>query len=219
MGGATDRGGAGARRPVAPVARSVDALRRQFGLGAADAFDALCAEYRPLWESLAAFAGAVVAKRRSGSKTTSMANSMPSSVSERDLSEAFENTGDASRVSASEKAASLLRATPDRSTTIPRTPRAGAGEDGFGFGEDKGVGHDAIDTMIATARKLFPRYRIRLISKIETHNGNLRFSWAAGGTEQAPLYLGGTDYGLLAADGRLQSVIGFVDASPVPVPA
>ena len=83
----------------------------------------------------------------------------------------------------------------------------------------KGVGHDAIDTMIATARKLFPGYRIRLISKIETHNGNLRFSWAAGGTEQAPLDLGGTDYGLLAADGRLQSVIGFVDASPVPVPA
>lgn len=83
----------------------------------------------------------------------------------------------------------------------------------------KGAGHEAIDAMIATAQKLFPGYRIRLISRIETHSGNLRFSWAAGGTEQAPLYLGGTDFCSIAADGRLQSVVGFVDAAPAPVAA
>lgn len=83
----------------------------------------------------------------------------------------------------------------------------------------KGAGHDAIDAMIGAAQKQFPGYRIRLVSKIETHNGNLRFSWAAGGTEHAPLYLGGTDFCTVAVDGRLQSVVGFVDASPAPVAA
>lgn len=83
----------------------------------------------------------------------------------------------------------------------------------------KGVGHEAIDAMIAVAQTMFPGYRIRLISKIEAHNGHVRFSWAAGGTEQAPLYLGGTDFCVVASDGRLQSVVGFVDAAPAPVPA
>jgi hypothetical protein len=54
------------------------------------------------------------------------------------------------------------------------------------------------------------------VSKIEAHNGYIRFSWAAGGTAQAPLYLGGTDFAVAAPDGRLQSVTGFVDAAPAP---
>jgi len=81
----------------------------------------------------------------------------------------------------------------------------------------RGEGHAGIDGMIAAAQNQFPGYRLRLVSKIETHNGNLRFSWAAGGTEQAPLYLAGTDFAVVAADGRIQSVTGFVDAAPAPV--
>ncbi len=80
----------------------------------------------------------------------------------------------------------------------------------------RGEGHESIDAMIATAQRSFPGYRIRLISKVETHNGFFRFSWAAGGTEQAPLYLAGTDFVTIAADGRIASVTGFVDAAPAP---
>jgi hypothetical protein len=76
----------------------------------------------------------------------------------------------------------------------------------------------AIDSMIEAAQKQFPGYQLRLVSGIETHNGCLRFSWAAGGTPDAPLYLGGTDFATLAQDGRLQSVAGFADAAPVPGP-
>jgi hypothetical protein len=71
--------------------------------------------------------------------------------------------------------------------------------------------------MIAAAQNQFPGYRLRVVSKIEAHNGYLRFSWAAGGTEQAPLYLAGTDFAVVAVDGRMQSVTGFVDAAPAPV--
>jgi hypothetical protein len=78
-------------------------------------------------------------------------------------------------------------------------------------------GHDAIDAMLDTAQRQFPGYQVRLISGIETHNGRVRFSWAAGGTADAPLYLGGTDFAVIGGDGRLAAITGFVDASPAPI--
>jgi hypothetical protein len=77
----------------------------------------------------------------------------------------------------------------------------------------RGVGHAAIDAMIKTAQQTFPGYRLDLISGIEAHNTYVRFSWAAGGTPEAPLYLGGTDVAIVV-DGRFESVIGFTDAAP-----
>jgi len=78
----------------------------------------------------------------------------------------------------------------------------------------QGQGHDAIDATIKAAQQQFPGYCLRLISGIESHHGNVRFSWAAGGAPDAPLYLGGTDFAIVARDGRLQSVVGFGDAAP-----
>jgi hypothetical protein len=80
-----------------------------------------------------------------------------------------------------------------------------------------GVGHDDIDAMINMAQTQFPGYKLRLVSKIEAHNGYVRFSWAAGGADQAPLYLAGTDFGATTDDGRFKSVTGFVDAAPAPL--
>jgi hypothetical protein len=42
-----------------------------------------------------------------------------------------------------------------------------------------------------------------MVSGIEAHNGHVRFSRGAGGSQQAPLYLGGTDFAVLSTDGRL----------------
>jgi hypothetical protein len=78
----------------------------------------------------------------------------------------------------------------------------------------EGRGHDSLDTMIATAQGHFPGYRLRLASGIEAHHDCLRFSWAAGGTAEAPLYIKGTDFVIVAGDGRIRSVVGFVDAAP-----
>src|SRR3979409_1015085 len=78
----------------------------------------------------------------------------------------------------------------------------------------EGHGHDSLDAMIATAQGHFPGYRLRLASGIETHHDYLRFSWAAGGTAEAPLYIKGTDFVVVAGDGRIKSVVGFVDAAP-----
>jgi hypothetical protein len=70
--------------------------------------------------------------------------------------------------------------------------------------------------MIGKAQAQFPGYRLSLASGIEAHNDYVRFSWAAGGSAEAPLYLAGTDFAVLAEDGRLKSVTGFVDAAPAP---
>lgn len=80
-----------------------------------------------------------------------------------------------------------------------------------------GNGHSAIDAMLAATQAQFPAYRLNLISGIEAHNNFVRFSWAAGGTKDAPLYLGGTDFATLAPDGRIKVVAGFTDAAPAPM--
>ena len=73
-----------------------------------------------------------------------------------------------------------------------------------------GHGHSAIDAMLAATQAQFPNYRL----SIEAHNNVVRFSWAAGGTAEAPLYIGGTDFATLAVDGRIKTVAGFMDAAP-----
>jgi hypothetical protein len=80
----------------------------------------------------------------------------------------------------------------------------------------EGRGHDSLDAMIATAQGHFPGYRLHLASGIEAHHDYVRFSWVAGGTPETPLYIKGTDFAIIAADGRMKSVIGFVDAAPAP---
>jgi hypothetical protein len=77
-----------------------------------------------------------------------------------------------------------------------------------------GAGHAGIDAMIAAVQQRFAGYRFRLASGIEAHHDRVRFSWAAGGSPDAPLYFGGTDFAVLAEDGRLRAVTGFIDAMP-----
>src|SRR5947208_16449762 len=77
----------------------------------------------------------------------------------------------------------------------------------------RAAGHAELDAMIKVAQDQFPGYRLRLVSGIEAHNAHARFSWAAGGAPEAPLFLAGTDFATVS-DGRLKAVTGFVDATP-----
>jgi hypothetical protein len=67
--------------------------------------------------------------------------------------------------------------------------------------------------VLSVAQSSFPGYQVRLISKIEAHSEHIRFSWAAGETPDAPLYLGGTDFIRLGPDGLSAAIAGFVDAT------
>jgi hypothetical protein len=107
---------------------------------------------------------------------------------------------------------------PDATRRRDLVGRAWTEEGSYVDGARAGRGHDEISAMIGKAQQHFPGYRLQLVSGIEAHHDHVRFSWAAGGSAEAPLYIKGTDFASLARDGRLQSVVGFVDAAPAPTP-
>ncbi|MDX3308797.1 nuclear transport factor 2 family protein [Streptomyces sp. NPDC054884] len=75
-------------------------------------------------------------------------------------------------------------------------------------------GHEEITAMIAAAHAQFPGFAFRLSSAVDGHHDTARFSWElvseAGGT--APM--AGSDVITLDAEGRITSVLGFLDRVP-----
>jgi hypothetical protein len=73
-----------------------------------------------------------------------------------------------------------------------------------------GRGIEAIDAMIAAAQQQLPGHHFTLANGPDAHNSHIRFSWtlAPAGEEAVA---GGTDFAQLGADGRIQSVTGFLD--------
>jgi len=74
-----------------------------------------------------------------------------------------------------------------------------------------GRGLDEIDAMIAAAQQQFPGHEFTLAGEPDQHGGRVRFSWLLAPTGEAAV-AGGTDFAQLAADGRIQTVTGFLDA-------
>ena len=75
-----------------------------------------------------------------------------------------------------------------------------------------GEGHDGIDSMISAVQTQFLGYRFRRTGELDTHNNVVRFSWELGPEGGQPL-AAGVDFGVVA-DGRLQSITGFLDFAP-----
>jgi hypothetical protein len=75
-----------------------------------------------------------------------------------------------------------------------------------------GEGHDGIDAMIGAVQTQFPGYRFRRMGELDAHHDRVRFSWELG-SEAGPTLAGGVDFGVVS-DGRLQSIIGFLDFAP-----
>lgn len=75
-------------------------------------------------------------------------------------------------------------------------------------------GPDAIDGLIAATQDQFPGYEFRLLGQPDSHSGYVRFAWelfAPGATESL---VAGSDYGVIANDGRLRCITGFLDKVP-----
>jgi len=75
----------------------------------------------------------------------------------------------------------------------------------------EGHGHAEIDAMIGGVQERFPALRFRLAGAVDTHRGSVRFSWELAPEAGEPVAKG-TDFAVLAEDGRLLSVTGFLDA-------
>jgi hypothetical protein len=74
-------------------------------------------------------------------------------------------------------------------------------------------GHAGVDAMLAGVQARFPGFVLKRISRIDHHNGAVRFSWSLG-PEAGPSVVEGVDFCMLAPDGRLASVVGFIDKMP-----
>ena len=82
-------------------------------------------------------------------------------------------------------------------------------------------GHAGIDAMLAGVQAKFPGFVLKRTSKVDAHSGAsdspvggyLRFTWSLGPAD-GPSVVEGVDFCTLAPDGRLASVVGFIDKMP-----
>jgi hypothetical protein len=74
-----------------------------------------------------------------------------------------------------------------------------------------GDGPDGIDAMIAAAQQQFPGHRFELAFGPVAHNDFVRFAWRLVGSNGGGAVAAGVDFGLLAEDGRLRAVTGFLE--------
>jgi len=78
----------------------------------------------------------------------------------------------------------------------------------------RGDGPDGIDAMTAGVQAKFPGHEFRRTGTADAHNGRVRFGWEmVNTTSNAPL-IAGIDIGEIAPDGRLRSIVGFLDLAP-----
>jgi hypothetical protein len=74
-------------------------------------------------------------------------------------------------------------------------------------------GADEISALIGAVQQQFPGYRFTLHGGPEEHHNYVRFSWALAQDSAAPAAIG-TDVAELGDDGRMRSVVGFLEPTP-----
>jgi hypothetical protein len=74
-------------------------------------------------------------------------------------------------------------------------------------------GRDEIDQVIAGAQAQFPGLTFRLAGPVDAHHRQARFTWGLGRPGEEPL-VAGFDVAVTDPDGRLTSVLGFLDKVP-----
>ena len=76
-----------------------------------------------------------------------------------------------------------------------------------------GDGHGGIEALVAGVQARFPGFRFSLSGRVDGFGDRLRFSWDLGPEGGEPV-VQGTDFAVLAGDGRLRAVTGFIDRMP-----
>jgi hypothetical protein len=74
-------------------------------------------------------------------------------------------------------------------------------------------GRDAIDATIGAVQAQFPGFAFALAGPVDAHHRQARFTWALGPSGADPIVVG-FDVAVAGEDGRLTSVLGFLDKVP-----
>ncbi|WP_432944080.1 nuclear transport factor 2 family protein [Kribbella sp. CA-253562] len=75
------------------------------------------------------------------------------------------------------------------------------------------AGYEELGAMIATAQQMFPGLRFQPTGTVDAHHDRIRWTWELA-AEGQPAVAGGTDIVTVGPDGRIRSVIGFLDFAP-----
>jgi hypothetical protein len=75
----------------------------------------------------------------------------------------------------------------------------------------QGTGQDSIDAMISAVQQQYADYRFELAAGPDAHHDRVRFTWQLVGNGAGSAVATGYDFAILAPDGRLQSVTGFLE--------
>ncbi|MEU5048790.1 nuclear transport factor 2 family protein [Streptomyces sp. NPDC021096] len=75
-------------------------------------------------------------------------------------------------------------------------------------------GHEQVGAVIAAAREQFPGFEFRLSGVVDGHHDTARFSWELVSVADGAAPVAGSDVITLAEDGRIRSVLGFLDRVP-----
>jgi SnoaL-like domain len=74
-----------------------------------------------------------------------------------------------------------------------------------------GKGTEGIAGMIGAAQQQFPGHRFELTFGPDRHNDRVRFAWQLVGPENGTPVAHGVDFAMVAPDGRLAAVTGFLE--------
>ena len=75
------------------------------------------------------------------------------------------------------------------------------------------TGREAIDATIGAVQQQFPGFTFTLLGPVDSHHRQARFTWGLG-PAGAEAVVVGFDVALTGDDGRLTSVLGFLDKVP-----
>ena len=78
----------------------------------------------------------------------------------------------------------------------------------------KGDGPSGIDAMIAGVQAQFPGHQFRRTGAADAHNDRVRFGWELVNVASGEPLIAGIDVGQVSPDGRLRSIVGFLDLVP-----
>ncbi|MBD0741594.1 nuclear transport factor 2 family protein [Streptomyces sp. CBMA152] len=76
------------------------------------------------------------------------------------------------------------------------------------------TGHEGIAALIAGAHQQFPGFEFRLDGPVDGHHDVARFRWELVAVADGSAPVAGSDVITLAADGRIRTVVGFLDRVP-----
>ncbi|MFF4833807.1 nuclear transport factor 2 family protein [Streptomyces sp. NPDC001315] len=75
-------------------------------------------------------------------------------------------------------------------------------------------GHEAIAALITAAHAQFPGFAFRLTGAVDGHHDTARFSWELVSEADGSAPVAGSDVITLDAEGRIRTVLGFLDRVP-----